>query len=354
MIDLALSDKESCAPLVQVFQGKTFDKPPCWLMRQAGRYLPEYRQVRSKHEKFTSLLFSVNDVVEVTLQPLKRFELDAAILFSDILVVPHMLGMQVEIIESKGPQLSALQEPSEILNLEKSYNPNLCHPIYESVQKIRARLEPSKALIGFAGGPWTVASYMIEGQTSKTFTKIKNFAYKWPHEFQQLLYFLADITADHLSNQIKNGVNVVKIFDSWAGSVPFSYFKEWICDPHRRILEKVRKEHPDALFISFPKGANESAYLEYIHQVNTDCLAFDSQLSPAWVAKNLQAIKVVQGGIDPSLLVTGGQPLIQEIHSYLDQFSKAPYIFNLGHGVLPETPIENVYLMLKTIEEYKK
>ena len=352
MIDIGPCEKVNNPPILDVLNGNTSKKNPCWIMRQAGRYLPEYRKIRAQQNSFSSFLFSTDDVAEVTLQPLRRFNLDAAIIFSDILVVPIMLGLDVEVKENIGPRLSTVNEPKDIISLEKNYNPHLCEPIYAAIQKVKSCLDPLKALIGFAGAPWTVASYMIEGQTSKTFTKIKSFGYRYPNDFKKFLGLLAEVTANHLKQQILNGADIVKIFDSWAGSVPHGYFKDWVIEPHQKIVTSIKTDFPHIPIISFPKGIAQSSYLEYVHQVPVECVAFDSQLSPSWVAENLQNNKVVQGGLDSSLLIVGGEALIKETIYYLNELSEKPYIFNLGHGILPETPIENVSLMLKTIEEY--
>lgn len=354
MFDIEPQGKVHNSPLLETLKGNKVEKIPCWIMRQAGRYLPEYREIRAKQESFTRFLFSTKDVVEVTLQPLKRFNLDAAIIFSDILTVPMMLGVNVEVKEKLGPRLSTLQNPTDILALEKAYTPDLCEPVYEAIRKVKDSLPPLKALIGFAGGPWTVASYIIEGQTSKAFTKTKFFGYNWSEDFKNLLNLLARVTAEHLKKQILNGADVVKIFDSWAGQVPYNHFKDWVIEPHRQIIESVKKDFPHIPIISFPKGISQNAYLDYVKEVHVDCVAFDSHLSPSWVAENIQKDVVVQGGMDSSLLIAGGEPLVQGTISYLEKLSEKPYIFNLGHGILPETPIENVSLMLKIIEEYRK
>jgi uroporphyrinogen decarboxylase len=340
-------------PIKSVLKGAHFTRPPCWFMRQAGRYLPEYKRTRSKFDSFKSFLFSTPDVVDVTLQPLNRFDLDAAIIFSDILVVPMILGTEVDVVENLGPQLSILKTPEDINCLISQGNFDLCLPIYEAISVVRSRLDVHKSLIGFAGGPWTVASYMLEGKTSKTFGLTKTFAYKWPNEFIDLLNLISDITADHLINQIKAGADVIKIFDSWAGSVPHPKIQEWVIEPHKRIVDKVRSIYPDISIITFAKGM-ENSYNGYIDQVDVNGVALGSSTDLNWAGSNLSSKVALQGAMDPYLLVTGGQAMIDNVQYQVEYLGHRPYIFNLGHGIVPETPFENVQLVLDTLDRICK
>lgn len=336
-------------PILRVLNGERLKKPPCWFMRQAGRYLPEYRKTRSQFKYFKDFLFSTPDIVDVTLQPLRRFDLDAAIIFSDILVVPMILGEDVDVVESKGPQLSKINTPEDIQRLFLKGHFEKCLPIYEAINKVRSQLEKNKSLIGFAGGPWTLASYMIEGQTSKTFAKTKNFGYQWPEAFQNLLNIISDITADHLINQIDAGADLIKIFDSWAGSIPYNRQNEWLVQPHKRLVERVKLSKPHIPIISFNKGL-ETSYNAYIENVSVQGVAMGSSTNIEWAAKNLSSHVALQGAMDPQLLVVGGKSMICDIEKHLITFKDRPYIFNLGHGIVPETPFENVKIVLDTID----
>lgn len=349
MIDIVPLKKIPNSPLLRVLKGEALRRPPCWLMRQAGRYLPEYLNIRKKFDSFESFLFSTSDIVEVTLQPLNRFNLDAAIIFSDILVIPMMLGQEVKFLEKRGPQLSIFSSPNEITEISNKSSLSLCQPLYEAIHQVRSKLPLDKALIGFAGGPWTVASYMLEGQTSKSFSKIKTFAYRWPQAFELLLQNIADLTARHLIEQIKAGADVIKIFDSWAGSVPENKIYDWIIVPHQQILTQIRAEFPDTPVISFPKGL-ERALKGYLRQVNISSLALGQNVDLIWAAKELQPHVAIQGALDPQILVVGGDTLKKEVERQLQILGQGPYIFNLGHGVVPETPPENVATLLQLID----
>jgi uroporphyrinogen decarboxylase len=333
----------------KVLEGTRLKRPPCWFMRQAGRYLPEYKQTRSKFSYFKDFLFSVPDVVEVTLQPLNRFNLYAAIIFSDILVVPMILGADVDVVENLGPQLSVIENPEGMKNLNTRGNFEKCQPIYEAISEVRSKLDKDKSLIGFAGGPWTVASYMLEGQTSKTFGKIKTFAYKWPLEFKSLLDIISDITATHLINQIRSGADIVKIFDSWAGAIPHEKINDWVIEPHRRVVEKVKEVFPSTNIISFLKG-QERSYNEYLKKVPVNGLALGTNTDLNWAAESISGNIALQGALDPYLLVIGGQQMIDEIEVQYEILGKRPYIFNLGHGIVPETPFKNVQIVLDTLD----
>lgn len=343
----------SLNPILNTLQGHIESRIPCWLMRQAGRHLPEYREVRARQKDFVSFLYNVKDVVEVTLQPLKRYNLDAAIIFSDILILPIMLGYKVEILDKIGPRVETIKNPSEIDRLESQVDMTQCESVYEAIAGVRSQLDRTKSLIGFAGGPWTVATYMIEGKTSKAFSDTKTFGYHWAQQFQKLLDILADYTAEHLIQQIRAGADAVKIFDSWAGSVPYNKFEDWVIKPHLRILDKLKNAFPEVPVISFPKGISLGHYQHYLDVVKVDCISFGPELAPEIVADELQDRVVVQGGLDPAILVQGGDLMVKEAHKYLEALQDGPYLFNLGHGIIPETDPKNVELLIETVRKFK-
>lgn len=337
-------------PIHKVLTNTKPDRVPIWFMRQAGRYLPEYRLIRSKYKSFREFLFATDDITTVTLQPLNRFDLDAAIIFSDILIVPMLLGAEVDVLENYGPKLSQITDPKDLGNLKRVNIPQFCNPIYEAISKVRAQLDKNKALIGFAGGPWTVASYMIEGKTSKNFGTSKTFAYKWPEAFQILLDEICEVTAEHLVHQIRAGVDVIKIFDSWAGHVPYHNFQDWVTIPHQKIISRVKETFPQIPIISFLKGA-EIHYPAYVEKVPTNAIAMGSSADQNYLVRNMPKNIAFQGALDSHLLVAGGEKMVEEIQRQYAFFHQLPYIFNLGHGIVPETPIENVELAIKTIRE---
>lgn len=335
--------------ILRVLNGEVLKKPPCWFMRQAGRYLPEYRKTRSKFSHFKDFLFSTPDVVEVTLQPLKRFDLDAAIIFSDILVVPMILGAEVDVVESYGPVLSTIDSPDCMEDLNQEGDFLKCTPIYESINKVRSLLDKNKSLIGFAGGPWTVASYMIEGKTSKTFAKTKAFGYKWPETFKSLLNVISDITAEHLLRQIHAGADVIKIFDSWAGSIPYNRQNEWLLEPHKRIVEHIKATYPSVPIITFNKGL-ETHYNAYLESVPVQGIALGSHVNINRINQEISPKIALQGAMDPQLLVVGGAAMEKDIENHIETLGNRPYLFNLGHGIVPETPHEHIDQVLRTLE----
>lgn len=318
--------------------------PPIWLMRQAGRYLPEYRELRATAGDFLSLCYNPDWASEVTLQPIRRFDLDAAIIFSDILVIPHALGQHLEFVKGEGPKLGAL-------DLSKlKYNSDQLSPVYEALSKTRDALDPQKALIGFIGAPWTVACYMVEGQGSKTWDKVRLLAAQKPDYFQELIDIVTDASIDYLSNQIKAGANMVQIFDSWAGVLSEEAFDQWSIKSAQKIASAIREEHPETPIIAFPRGAG-AKMRRYAQMVKPDGLSMDTSV-PMDQAAELQKLCTVQGNLDPVSLLTGGDVLDREIDRRMENLSKGPYIFNLGHGVIKETPPEHVTQLVKRVREY--
>lgn len=324
---------------------KSLEIPPIWIMRQAGRYLPEYRAIRSEVKDFLSLCYNPQLASEVTLQPIKRFDLDAAIIFSDILVIPHALGVEVNFVKNEGPKLGKFNLADlKISNIEKHLQ-----PVFEAVSLTKSQLDKNKALIGFAGAPWTLACYMIEGGGSKSFEEVRRFAIEKEKEFQVLIDILTESVIEYLSLKIKAGADVVKLFDSWAGVLPPTELQKWVINPAKKIVEKLKEKHPQTPIIAFPRGIGNS-YKNYASQVKADAIALDQTVDRNWAKENING--VLQGNLDNFLLAFGSKEKIErEVSAILRDFSNAPFIFNLGHGILPETPIENVELLIKLIRK---
>ncbi|UCI30841.1 uroporphyrinogen decarboxylase [Mesorhizobium sp. B4-1-4] len=332
--------------MLDVLKGKAHFPPPLWMMRQAGRYLPEYRETRRRAGSFLDLCYDPDLAVEVTLQPIERFGFDASILFSDILVVPHALGRDVRFEEGRGPLLTPISA-DEIAALESSmFHVNL-EPVYETVRRLRAKLPDETTLIGFCGAPWTVATYMIAGHGTSDQAPARLFAYREPVAFQQLLKVLADHSAAYLIRQIKAGADVVQIFDSWSGVLDDASFERFCVQPMAEIVRQVRAVHPDVPIIGFPKGAG-ARYQTYREKTGVTGLGIDWTV-PLETAKDLQRSGAVQGNLDPLRLVAGGQALAYGVEAILKTLGEGPLIFNLGHGITPETPVAHVEAMVKQV-----
>jgi uroporphyrinogen decarboxylase len=332
--------------ILKVLDGETVYPPPLWMMRQAGRYLPEYREVRKKAGGFLDLCYSPELATEVTMQPIRRFGFDAAILFSDILVVPHALGRKLTFSEGQGPLLEPIQrEEIAALSLEK-FHVNL-RPVYEAVEKIRGELAPDKALIGFCGAPWTVATYMIAGHGTPDQAPARLFAYRHPEAFDALLTLLANVSAEYLIGQLEAGADAVQIFDSWSGVLDEEMFHRACIRPVKHIVDKVRAARPDARIIGFPKGAG-LLYDTYRRDTGVIALGLDWTV-PSSQARRLQRDGAVQGNLDPMRLVAGGKALDEGVDAILENLGKGPLIFNLGHGITPEAPITHVEQMIARV-----
>ncbi|MER8752633.1 uroporphyrinogen decarboxylase [Mesorhizobium sp. M1050] len=332
--------------MLDVLKGKAHFPPPLWMMRQAGRYLPEYRETRRRAGSFLDLCYDPDLAVEVTLQPIERFGFDASILFSDILVVPHALGRDVRFEEGRGPLLTPITAP-EILALEsKMFHVNL-EPVYETVRRLRARLPDETTLIGFCGAPWTVATYMIAGHGTPDQAPARLFAYREPAAFQRLLKVLADHSAAYLIRQIEAGADVVQIFDSWSGVLDDASFEQFCVQPVAEIVRQIRAVHPDVPIIGFPKGAG-ARYQTYRQKTGVTGLGIDWTV-PLEAAKDLQRLGAVQGNLDPLRLVAGGKALSDGVEAILEALGEGPLIFNLGHGITPETPIAHVEAMVRQV-----
>ncbi len=343
-----MSDK----PLLATLRGDLQKIPPIWLMRQAGRYLPEYREIRATAQNFLEFCYSPEKAAEVTLQPIRRFHFDAAILFCDILVVPDALGQKVSFESGEGPQLEALETPEQIARLGP-FDLEKLAPVFETIDRVKGNLPPDVALIGFCGAPWTVASYMIAGKGTKEQEPARLFAFRHPEAFAGLIDRLVVASIDYLSRQISAGVEVVQIFDSWAGSLPADEFERWCAQPVKRIIAGVKARHPTTPIIAFLRGAD--AQLPSLTQkVGADAYGLDTALDPQWAVANTASNIVLQGNLDPMALVAGGAALDREIDAIRAAFTGRPHIFNLGHGIVPQTPIAHVEHLLKRVREQGK
>jgi len=327
-------------PLLAVLAGIREPIPPIWLMRQAGRYLPEYRAIRAKSGSFLDLCFDPARAAEVTLQPIRRFGFDAAILFSDILVVPHALGQRVSFEEGGGPKLDALKDPSALKNLRDIDHAKL-EPVYETIGRVKQELPAAIALLGFCGAPWTLATYMIAGHGTVDQHPARLFAYRFPSEFGGLIDTLVTASASYLMRQFAAGVDAVQIFDTWAGNLPAGEFQKWCVEPCARIVAAVRKEIPGAKIIGFPRGAG-TGLGSYLEAIPVNAVGLDWTMELAFARDHIQTRRPIQGNLDPLALLVGGEALDRSIDAIVENFASGPFIFNLGHGVLPETPIAHV------------
>lgn len=334
-------------PMLRALNGEVLARPPVWLMRQAGRYLPEYRAVRKNVADFLELCFTPELAIEVTLQPIRRYGFDAAILFCDILVVPHGMGQKVAFREGEGPVLEPVRSIADLQRLDAAPVRDRLASVYEAVRGIAAALPAEVALIGFAGSPWTVATYMVEGGTSRDFAMIRLWAYRDPEGFSRLIDLLVTATIEHLSAQIEAGVEIVQLFDTWAGILPETAFRRFVIEPTRRIVEALAARHPGIPIIGFPRGAGLLAEA-YATETGVTAIGLDATM-PLSVARGLQARRPVQGNLDPLLLVTGGAAMERELRAILAALAGGPFVFNLGHGIVPQTPPENVQRLVDIV-----
>lgn len=342
--------------ILQNLNNQKTDKVPFWFMRQAGRYLPEYRELRAKSGGFLNLVYNPEMASEVTLQPIRRYGMDAAILFSDILVIPQALGQDLRFETGEGPKLNALKTPEDIEKLDVQNINKTLNLIYETVSLVRSKLKyegfDNTALIGFAGSPWTVACYMIEGGGSKTFQKTRSWAKTDPASFQKLMDVLVNATSHYLIKQIEAGAEVIQLFDSWAGILEGADFTRWSIEPTRQIIEKIRVKYPDIPVIGFPRESGENSII-YAKNTGINGIGMDYSMMPEWARDNLQSLLPVQGNLDPQILLEGGHALEKQAHKILEIFADKPFIFNLGHGVIKETPPEHVEKLSAIIRNFK-
>ncbi|MGD1880407.1 MAG: uroporphyrinogen decarboxylase [Kiloniellaceae bacterium] len=338
--------------MLRALQGETLESPPVWLMRQAGRYLPEYRDLRAKADGFLDLCYTPDYAVEVTLQPIRRFGFDAAILFSDILVVPHALGQKVWFEEGHGPRLEPLETSADLDRLDRGRLHQALAPVYETLGRLSGELPAETTLIGFAGAPWTVASYMLEGGSSKDFAAGKRWAYGDPEAMQRLIDLLVEATGDYLIAQIDAGAEAVQIFDSWAGVWPEAHLRRWCLEPVKALVKRLKSERPGVPIIVFPRGAG-LLYQTYAEECGADALGLDTTVPLGWARDVLQPKACLQGNLDPLLLVAGGDSLRQAVETILETLAGGPFVFNLGHGIVPQTPLEHVAEMLAQIRAWR-
>jgi uroporphyrinogen decarboxylase len=337
--------------LLTTLAGQRFPTPPIWLMRQAGRYLPEYRALRATTRSFLDLCYTPEKAVEVTLQPIRRFGLDAAIIFSDILVVPDALGQKVWFEEGEGPKLAALSDPVQFGKLSRGRLPEHLAPVYEAIRRTRAALPDDTALLGFAGAPFTLACYMIEGGATRDFAKVKGWAYRHPDSFGLLIDLLVEAVVDHLVNQIDAGADAVQLFDSWAGVLPEEQLFGWSVEPMVRIAHGVRARHPKTPIVAFPRLVGPAA-LMYRRPDAFAALSIDTGIGAHWAARELQPQICLQGNLDPMMLLVGGPAMEREARRILDKLGHGSFIFNLGHGVVPQTPPEHVAHLVEIVRSW--
>ena len=321
--------------------------PPVWLMRQAGRYLPEYRELRARAGGFLDLCFTPELAAEATLQPIRRFRFDAAILFSDILVIPHALGRRVAFEAGEGPRLDPLNDPDEIAALRVTLDQSALAPVYEAIGLVKQQLDSDITLIGFCGAPWTVATYMVAGHGTPDQAPARLLAYRKPEAFAHLIEVLTEASIQYLVRQLQAGVDVVQIFDTWAGVLSPAEFARWCIGPMQHIVAEVRRQVPAARIIGFPRGAG-AGLTQFVQDVAVDAVGLDWTIDPSF-ARQVHNRVPVQGNLDPLALVAGGAALDRAVDGVLENFAAKPFIFNLGHGILPETPIAHVEQMLKRV-----
>lgn len=333
---------------LRALSGETLAKPPLWLMRQAGRYLPEYREVRAKAGSFLGLCYNPDFATEVTLQPIRRFGFDAAILFCDILVVPHALGQKLWFVEGEGPRLELVADARRLGEINEEIDRDLLAPVYETVQRVKAALPSETAFIGFCGAPWTVATYMVAGRGTPDQGPAKELFARDPDLFARLIDRIVAASIAHLNAQIEAGVDAVQIFDSWAGSLGEADFERWCIAPTRRIVDGVRARHPKAKIIGFPRGAGR-LIPAYVAGTGIDAVSLESEIDREFVRERVQSLVPVQGHLDPQVLRAGGAELEREVEAIRASFGAGPFVFNLGHGILPDTPIAHVERLVAAV-----
>ena len=338
-------------PLLDCLRGERAESPPVWFMRQAGRYLPEYRALRADKGGFLDLVYDSEAACEVTLQPIRRFGFDGAILFSDILIVPHAMGQKLEFLAGEGPKLSPPLVDSQLAGL--SADPSRYGPVYRTVRLCREQLAPDVTMLGFAGSPWTVATYMIAGEGSRDQQAARAMAYADPGKVEAIIGAIIDQTVGYLRGQIDAGAEAVQLFDSWAGSLAPDEFDRWVIEPNARIVAAIKDSHPDIPVIGFPKGAGEKL-ARYAERTGVDAVGLDETLDPEWAHAALPKDMPVQGNLDPMLLLAGGERLDHTIRHILVALADRPHVFNLGHGIDRHTPIAHVEHALSVLRDWQR
>ena len=337
--------------LLATLRGENLSERPVWLMRQAGRYLPEYRALRAQKGGFLALVYDSNAAAEITLQPIRRFGFDGAILFSDILIVPYAMGQDLEFLVGEGPHLSPRLVDTTLGALQAV--PSRLAPIYETVAKVRAGLDQGRTLLGFAGSPWTIATYMVAGQGSRDQHDARSLAYRDPGAFQAIIDAIVEVTVEYLVGQAMAGAEAVQLFDSWAGSLAPAEFERWVIAPNAAIVAALKRRLPDLPIIGFPKGAGEKLPA-YVRETGIDAVALDETIDPFWADKVLPDGMPVQGNLDPLLIEAGGANLDYQARRILDCFAGRPHVFNLGHGIGQFTPIEHVEQLLGVVRAWRR
>ena len=341
--------------LLKTLQNKTKNiSPPIWFMIQAGRYLPEYREIRSKEDNFLDLCYNPKLAAEITLQPIKRFGFDGAILFSDILVIPDALGIKTKFIKNIGPKLDPITSEKDLTNLKINNIKNHLQPVFETINLVKLYKPKETNFIGFSGSPWTISTYIVEGGSSRNFEKIRSIAIKNEDFFQKLIDILINSIIEYLSYQIESGVEIIQLFDSWAGILPENQFNKWVLNPNKKIIDKIKEKYPNIPIILFTKGGG-ILNKNICQNINFECLAIDQNLPRWWAKDNIQKKynKIIQGNLDNILLCYGSKEEIKkEVIDILDNFNDQNFIFNLGHGILKETPIENVEHVIELVRNY--
>jgi uroporphyrinogen decarboxylase len=333
-------------PLLATLKGEKQPVAPIWLMRQAGRYLPEYRALRAEKGGFLDLVNDSDAAAEVTLQPIRRFGFDGAILFSDILMVPSAMGQMLTFGVGEGPQLSPALLQHALADL--IVRPERLDPVYATVRKVKAALDPAVTFLGFAGSPWTVATYMVAGHGSRDQVETRRFADRDPAAFATLIDAIVTMTVDYLAKQIDAGVEAVQLFDSWAGSLSPQQFERWVIVPTAQIVRALKARHPDTPIIGFPKGAG-GKLARYAHETGVDAIGLDETVDPVWANASLPPAMPVQGNLDPLAVIAGGAALDQAIDHIVAAFADRPHVFNLGHGIQQDTPIAHVEHILARV-----
>jgi len=349
---MALQPASKLPRLLRPFAGEAPSPPPIWLMRQAGRYLPEYRAVRVKAGSFLELCYTPALAAEVTLQPVRRFALDAAILFADILVVPDALGQTVEFVEGDGPRLDPIRTERDLARLNRHATRTKFRRVCETVAKVRQELSRDTALIGFCGAPWTVATYMVGGQASGDQAQARRWAEAEPAGFGRLIDLLVGVSVDYLAEQVAAGADVVQIFDTWAGRLSGEQFRRWVIEPTQTIVRGFKQRHPNVPVIGFPRGAGSQAPA-YVAETGVDGVGCDTEMPLELMARELSDKAVVQGNLDPLLLVAGGAAMERRVAEILTALAGKPFIFNLGHGIVPQTPPQNVAQLVNLVRGAK-
>ncbi|MEN9682809.1 MAG: hypothetical protein RLZZ427_560 [Pseudomonadota bacterium] len=336
--------------LLNTLRGENLRPRPVWLMRQAGRYLPEYRALRAEKGGFLALVYDSQAAAEITLQPIRRYGFDGAILFSDILIVPYAMGQDLQFLAGEGPHLSPRLVDSGLNALQAV--PERLTPIYDTVQLVKSQLPADKTMLGFAGSPWTVATYMVNGEGSRDQHETRAMAYRDRGGFQAIIDAIIGVTVEYLAGQIEAGAEAIQLFDSWAGSLAPAEFERWVIAPNAAITAQIKARFPDVPVIGFPKGSGEKLPA-YARETGVDAVGIDETIDPLWAARELPAGLPVQGNLDPLLLLAGGDELSMQACRVLDAFADRPHVFNLGHGIGQTTPLEHVSDLLELVRGWR-